>query len=538
MSLRLKIMLGIGIIETVLLVVLIATVLNYMRVSSEESLENYVSTTTALFATTTKDAVLSLDLTSLENFVEEIMSNESLLYARVFDRNDNLLASNSKNYYIQAIFIADKNYRAIDDDIYDNSEEIVVDNIIYGRVEMGFSTDNVEKEISDARRLAGIIVVIEISLVALFSFFLGVYLTRQLKVLANTARQVAAGDLNQQVAINSSDEIGELAQSFNKMVASLKEANERSIVYSAELSDANENLEERVNRRTSKILEQNSKLATAIQEVRQTQKQLVQSEKMASIGQLAAGVAHEINNPVAFVKSNLSTLVQYIKTYHELINKQQEIINSIDSERDSRFKEKMRQINEYIADNDIEFINEDIITLVKESIDGTHRVSEIVQGLKVYSRASDDAMQDCDINQCLKDTLKMLSNELKYACELVTDWGNLPTCRGNKGKLAQVFTNLIVNAVQSMADVGTISIKTTLLDDKIVVTITDTGKGIEKETMFKLFDPFFTTKAVGEGTGLGLSISQGIINDHKGEILVESEVDKGTTFKIILPVKA
>jgi two-component system NtrC family sensor kinase len=538
MSLRLKIMLGIGVIETVLLVLLIAIVLNYMRVSIEENLENYVSTTSVLFATTTKDAVLSFDLASLEDFVEEIMSNESLLYVRILDNNNNLLASKNKNYYITQAFSFDDSYQAIDDDVYDNFEEIVVNNVIYGRIEMGFSTEKVEKEINVARRLAGIIVVIQISLMILFSFFLGVYLTRQLKVLANTARQVAAGDLSQQVAINATDEIGEVAHSFNKMIASLEEANERSRLYSEKLSDANENLEERVKRRTSKILEQNEMLETAIEEVRQTQKQLVQSEKMASIGQLAAGVAHEINNPVAFVKSNLSTLVQYVQTYHEIIDKQRELINSFDVENNQNLKQKILQLDEYIHDNDIEFINEDIIILVKESIDGTHRVSEIVQGLKVYSRESDDVMRDFDINQCLSDTLKMLSNELKYACELVTHWEDLPLYRGNKGNLSQVFTNLIVNALQSMVDVGTLTINTALVDEKIVVTIADTGKGIKKEVMSKLFDPFFTTKAVGVGTGLGLSISQGIINDHQGKILVESEIGKGAMFTIILPVKA
>jgi two-component system NtrC family sensor kinase len=538
MSLRLKIMLGIGVIETVLLVLLIAIVLNYMRVSIEENLENYVSTTSVLFATTTKDAVLSFDLASLEDFVKEIMSNESLLYVRILDNNNNLLASKNKNYYITQAFSFDDSYQAIDDDVYDNFEEIVVNNVIYGRIEMGFSTEKVEKEINVARRLAGIIVVIQISLMILFSFFLGVYLTRQLKVLANTARQVAAGDLSQQVAINATDEIGEVAHSFNKMIASLEEANERSRLYSEKLSDANENLEERVKRRTSKILEQNEMLETAIEEVRQTQKQLVQSEKMASIGQLAAGVAHEINNPVAFVKSNLSTLVQYVQTYHEIIDKQRELINSFDVENNQNLKQKILQLDEYIHDNDIEFINEDIIILVKESIDGTHRVSEIVQGLKVYSRESDDVMRDFDINQCLSDTLKMLSNELKYACELVTHWEDLPLYRGNKGNLSQVFTNLIVNALQSMVDVGTLTINTALVDEKIVVTIADTGKGIKKEVMSKLFDPFFTTKAVGVGTGLGLSISQGIINDHQGKILVESEIGKGAMFTIILPVKA
>lgn len=536
MSLRLKTILGVGIIEAVLLAVLITVVLNYMRLSSEENLENYVATTTTLFATTTKDAVLSFDLASLDYFVEEILTNEGVLYARIFDSNNNLLASNSKNNYVQRPFNVDKSYQNVDDDVYDNVKEIVVEGVSYGRIEMGFSIERIELAINEARKLAAIIAIIEMSLVALFSFLLGVYLTNQLKMLRNSARCVAAGDLDQCVHISAEDEVGEVAHAFNVMVSSLKEANERSAQYSEELTSLNKTLEERVKKRTAKIVSQKDKLESAYAKLQQAQKQLIQSEKMASIGQLAAGVAHEINNPVAFVKSNLSTLAEYIRTYQELINKQQEIVGAIDFINHNDLKEKIRETNEYIKNNDVEFINKDINTLIAESIEGTHRVSDIVQGLKVYSRASDDVMQACDINQCLQDTIKMLSNELKYKCEVITRWGELPMCQGNQGKLTQVFTNLIVNAAQAMSEMGTLTVGTAVIENEISITIADTGKGIDKEGMSKLFDPFFTTKPVGEGTGLGLSISQGIISDHKGKILVESEVDKGTVFTILLPV--
>ena len=536
MSLRLKTILGVGIIEAISLIILITTVLNYMRLTSEESLENYVTTTTKLFATTTKDAVLSFDLASLQYFAEDILGNQGLLYARIFDSDNNLLAKGGDAQYVNTPFQLDNNFQDVDDSIYDANAFILVNGTRYGRIEMGFSIEEIEKSVSEARWLAATIAIVEMLLVALFSFILGVYLTKQLKVLRNSARQIAAGDLDQEINITENDEIGEVAHSFNTMVLSLKEANKKSSEYLEELSNVNKHLEDRVQQRTNKILRQKDKLESAYQQLKNTQEQLVQSEKMASIGQLAAGVAHEINNPVAFVKSNLSSLSSYINTYQELLVKQQAVLDKINNRDDVALQKEIESLEQYKQDNDVEFINEDIQTLVSESIDGTQRVSEIVQGLKVYSRASDELMQQCDINVCLQDTLKMLNNELKYNCEVLTQYGDLPLLSGNQGKLTQVFTNLIVNAIQSMDGNGTLTVNTAVTEGNICIVIRDTGKGISKENMSKLFDPFFTTKAVGEGTGLGLSISQGIINDHNGTISVKSEVGQGSSFIIHLPI--
>jgi signal transduction histidine kinase len=542
MSLRLKTILGIGLIEAVLLAILITTILSYMQESGERNLEDYVSTTTTLFATTSKDAVLSFDLASLETFVEEILNNEGVLYTRIMDSDKNILASGGKEQQLQKEFKVDKSYKSIDDNVYDTQTAIMVEGTTYGYIDMGFSIERIEASLSEAKKLAAVIALLEMVLVALFSFALGVYLTKQLKVLRDSARTIAAGDLDHSIEIKSHDEVGEVAHSFNKMIISLNAANKETEKYHNELIELNKSLEDRIARRTHKVFEQKQKLETAFYQLKMAQKQLVQSEKMASIGQLAAGVAHEINNPVAFVKSNINSLSRYIESYQKIINMQKSMIDEIDSLQADKLKDKITEINKSWDDEDIEFINEDIETLLKESIDGTNRVEEIVKGLKSYSRASDETMEECDINACLEETLKMLNNELKYKCEVKVQLSPIPLCICDRSKMTQVFTNLIVNATQAMEEQGVITVETQEQKESsshnIVIKISDTGKGIPKENIHRLFDPFFTTKGVGEGTGLGLSISHGIIEDHQGKIEVDSEPGEGTTFIITLPVNS
>ena len=540
MSLRLKTILGVGLIEAVLLLALITTVLSYMRQSNESNLEDYVATTTTLFASTTKDAVLSFDLASLENFVDEILTNKGLLYARIFDSDNNLLASGGEPQYLNKSFQLDRSYQDVTDAVYDASKQIVVDELSYGRIEMGFSTEGIEQAINEARRLAATIAIVEMLLVALFSFFLGVYLTKQLKVLHDSARRIADGDLSQEITVNTRDEIGEVADSFNKMMGSLNRANQETEKYHTELIELNTTLENRVEKRTQKIFDQKEKLESAYGKLQEAQEQLIQSEKMASIGQLAAGVAHEINNPVSFVKSNLSSLAGYVRTYKELIDKQKKILNAIELTPENNVRDQLAELSLYYEDNDVDFINEDIDGLVEESIKGTNRVTEIVKGLSIYSRSSDEVMEECDVNALIGNVLTMLGNELKYTCEVITQLDDLPFLQCHSGKITQVLTNLVVNAMHSMGDNGVLTISSahqkTDTTSNVVIQVLDTGKGIAEENIVKLFDPFFTTKPVGEGTGLGLSISQGIICDHGGTISVENVAGKGALFTIVLPV--
>lgn len=538
MSLRFKTILGVGLIEAVLLLILITTVLNYMRKSSEEALEDYVATTTQLFATTTKDAVLSFDLASLDVFVEEILKNNGVLYVRIFDNNNTVLSQGGDAKQLAKPFIEDKRYQDITDNVYDIDTQIILEEENYGHIEIGFSIEKINNTLAEAKRLAISIALLEMILVALFSFMLGIYLTKQLKILRNSARIIAAGDLDHQIHIETHDEIAEVADSFNKMITSLKRANQKNREYQEELLLLNKSLEDRVERRTHKISEQKKKLENAYEELKYTQKQLVQSEKMASIGQLAAGVAHEINNPVAFVKSNINSLKQYVNAYQNIIKQQKNIIDSLDQSKNTALNDAINKLDELWNENDIDFINDDIQTLLDESSDGASRVQEIVSGLKSYSRISDDVYQECDINQCLESTLKILNNELKYNCEVIKKFNPVPLIKINQGKITQVFTNLIVNALQAMKENGQLIIETRLDKDntKILIRFSDNGKGIAEEHLLRLFDPFFTTKSVGEGTGLGLSISQGIIEEHGGTIEVDSTLDIGTTFIIYLPL--
>jgi len=540
MSLRLKTILGIGLIEAILLIILITTVFNYMQNTNKESLENYVETTSTLFATAIKDALLSLDLSTLDNFIEEILKNEGVVYAKIFDGENNLLASGGDENELNKIFKIDENYSEVNDNIFNSQKKIEIESISYGKIELGISTKSIQSAFSEAKKLASIIALSEMFLVALFSYALGTYLTGQLKVLRNSARNISEGNLDHSINIRSNDEIGEVAKSFNKMIASLKKANKESNLYHEELDELNKSLEERVERRTQKIQEQKENLESAYTELKSTQKQLIQSEKMASIGQLAAGVAHEINNPVAFIKSNLKSLEKYISTYRQILDKQGLIIKDINKDINGELNKKIQMLEDFTKEEDIDFINEDIENLVNESIEGSSRVEEIVKGLKVYSRSSDDSMENHDINECLRSSLKMLNNELKYKCEVIVEEGDLPLHPIDKGKIIQVFTNLIINAAQAIDKKGVLTIKTNLCQNEnnknIVISISDNGKGISPENLSKLFDPFFTTKDVGEGTGLGLSISQGIIHDHNGTIEVESIVDAGTKFTINLPI--
>lgn len=540
MSLRLKTIIGVGLIEATLLIILISTVLNYMRKTSENSLEDYITTTKTLFATSTKDAILSFDLATLESAIEEILKNDSIIYVRIIDNNNNTLASGNNGDYQEEVFKLDKSYLDIDDSTYDTEEFITVGDITYAKIELGVSTQQIEKSIQETTNLSITIAIVEMALVAFFSFILGIYLTKQLKILRNAAKDISSGDYTKKIHIKTHDEVGEVAHAFNKMTDSLNTANKKTLTYQQELEDLNKTLEDRVERRTRKILDQKDKLENAYGQLKKTQKQLVESEKLASIGQLAAGVAHEINNPVGFIKSNLSSLESYINIYQTLIKEQQAFIDKVNIDQNIDLQNQFDKIINYKEQEDIEFIDEDINSLTTESIKGTVRVEEIVKGLRVYSRHSEDHVEPCDLGECLEDTLTMLNNEIKYKCKIKKDIAPLPLFNCDKVKIIQVFTNLIINAAQAIKDFGVLAIKahhTNSTEGSIItITICDNGEGIPKENVSKLFDPFFTTKAVGKGTGLGLSISHGIIKDHGGSISVESKVGVGTRFTIIFNI--
>ena len=269
-----------------------------------------------------------------------------------------------------------------------------------------------------------------------------------------------------------------------------------------------------------------------IHDLDQAQEQLVQSEKMASIGQLAAGVAHEINNPVGFIGSNINTLKDYCNDLIKVIDeyeKEDEYLKTDSSHWKSIEKTK--------DEVDLEYLKDDIGKLISESTDGVKRVKEIVQNLKDFSHVDETEWQWANIHAGLDSTLNIVNNEIKYKAEVIKHYGEIPEVECIASQLNQVFMNLLVNAAHSIEEQGTITIETGLTDSNWVwISITDTGKGIPKELQKNIFDPFFTTKPIGQGTGLGLSLSYGIIDTHSGRIQVDSTEGVGTKFSIWLPV--
>jgi signal transduction histidine kinase len=251
---------------------------------------------------------------------------------------------------------------------------------------------------------------------------------------------------------------------------------------------------------------------------------------------MAAGVAHEINNPVSYVMSNLGTLDEYVSVLAPLLQLQRELMDEPGPATEEARRELVERMREQWKQGDVDFILGDMPEMIQESQAGTRRIQEITQSLRAFAREDSGAPQLVDVNAELSSTLKMVWNELKYKCEVKRDFGALPPISFHPTQLAQVFTNLLVNAAQAIETRGEIRIRTRHEGNDVVVEIADTGKGMTQETLSKLFTPFFTTKPRGQGTGLGLSVSYGIITRHKGRIDVQSEPGKGSTFIVRLPV--
>ncbi|MFT5542551.1 MAG: two-component system NtrC family sensor kinase [Glaciecola sp.] len=536
-SLRNKTILGIAAIEAALLVLLIFTAVNFMRNTLSDGLVKRASTVATLFASATKGSVLSYDLASLEAYCAELMKNPDIAYIRVLNSEAQVLAEAGREDLLSVQFIADEQLKSVTDGVFDSFAVISESDHIYGQVQIGIDITNIEKSIMKIQSWTSGIALIEMLLVALFSFVLGTYLTRQLQGLTNAAKEtsknVASGEFtNTEIVVNGKDELAEVAQAFNKLNTTLEIEHDRQESYQKELEVFNRTLEDKVIQRTALLNKQNDQLERTNYELQEAQQQLVHAEKMVSLGQLAAGVAHEINTPIGFVTSNLNSLKQYTDAYRQLSKQVAELLSSESPESEILSKQALLK---FVQSEDLTFINRDTKDLLDESIEGLERVKDIVKDLKQFSRADSDEKQLFDINDCVTTTLNMVSNELKYHCNIETHLSPLPKILINVGKISQVLTNLLINAGQAISKNGQITIRTEQQGNNVVVSIADNGSGINPENRSKLFDPFFTTKEEG-GTGLGLSISYGIIQSHHGDITVTSEPNKGSCFNIILPV--
>ncbi|MEN6587407.1 MAG: ATP-binding protein, partial [Sulfuricella sp.] len=335
------------------------------------------------------------------------------------------------------------------------------------------------------------------------------------------------GDLSRRLTPSSQDEIGTLASAFNHMAVRLESASAERERFVHELEVFAEELEDKVRDRTQELTASNADLTQALENLKAAQSQLIHQEKMASLGQLVAGVAHELNNPIGFIYANFPHLEEYARTLLTLLDE----LRKLPMPDDSRQHMEAR-----LAEADLEFLREDLLKIIRSGQSGATRVKEIISSLRSFSRLDEAVVKMARLEDGLDDTLALLHHHYKKRIAIVKDYHlNVPVlCR--PGQLNQVFMNIIYNAIQATPDAGTISVDTHQKNDWAVVTISDTGKGIAPEALTRIFDPFFTTKKVGEGTGLGLSISYGIVEKHGGHIEVESEPGRGTTFTIYLPL--
>jgi two-component system NtrC family sensor kinase len=278
------------------------------------------------------------------------------------------------------------------------------------------------------------------------------------------------------------------------------------------------------------------------EEKKKTNTQLLQSEKMASVGQLAAGVAHEINNPTGFVSSNIKTLSDYYKDISKLIEHYKALAQtskslSCDDPIKTKLSEIVNEIENYEKEIDIDFIMDDISELMEDCKEGTDRIKKIVIDLKDFAYPGEDELTVADINNCLESTLNVVWSELKYKATVIKDLGELSPVMCYPHQLNQVFMNILVNAAQAIEKKGEIKVSTFADNGFVKIQISDNGSGISEENISKIFDPFFTTKEVGKGTGLGMNVAYNIIEKHDGRIDVSSKAGEGTTFTVTIPVE-
>ncbi len=301
------------------------------------------------------------------------------------------------------------------------------------------------------------------------------------------------------------------------------------------LDELNKNLDLKVRERTSRLTEALDELQRSHRDLQKAQAQLLQSEKFSAIGQLAAGIAHEINNPIGFINCNLQTLDKYLAHYRPLLSFVQNLVKAINDKNQEKLFQLLSHWEKTRHEINFKFIEGDIGNLIKESREGTEHMRRIVADLCDFASPDKGKEEALNVEALMESILNIVWNEIKYKAQLRKNYGTVPSIVGNPQKIGQVFVNLLTNAAHAIQGKGFITIKTYTKDHQVCIEIGDTGCGIPPEHYTKIFDPFFTTQPVGQGTGLGLSSSYDIVRKSGGDITFSSQVGKGSVFTVMLP---
>lgn len=633
MSFRLKTVLGIAAIEFVLLAILVISGLHYLRSSNEAQLLERSQVTARLFSTMTSDALLSLDLATLDALVNQTLQNDDILYVRVRNANGLVVAQGGDEEALAADFSQDASIEATSNDMrLDVSAPITSAGKEFGRVEIGLSTTAIEATLADATRWMLSIAAMEIFLVAIFGLILGTVLTKQLALLRKGAKRVAQGEFGYQLRVSGRDELADTSNSFNRMSQALaafaKEAEEArqkaeaerehaetvmrdamnsmeqsvvvvdphdriefvneafkgtypnisasenmpqsfvelSCVLSEQLepveddgaalnalldstahqvdTDETENMQWQSRTLDGRVLMNSrrqmsnggvvvvetdiTELFDAVERNRQLEMEVMQSQKMESLGTLASGIAHEINTPIQYVGDN-------VKFAHDSF---MELNTALEALRTGK-----SDLEATLEEMDWEYISDEVPRALQEASDGVQAVSRIVSSVKTLSHGDATEKTLYDLSDLIENVVTVSRNQWKYCAEIRCDTGeDLGQVPCYPGDLSQVLINMVVNAAQAIEEsdevrAGLIRIAAKREDDEAQISIVDNGNGIPDDKIERIFDLFFTTKAPGVGTGQGLAISRSIIEEkHGGKLSVESEVGVGTTFKICLPL--
>ena len=494
-----------------------------------------------VIATSKKSAVhvaWNLDQEGARELLLGILEHDIVTQAEIRDDLDKRIAAVKKEvdattYYGAFLF---KGYSSAKKDLYINEYKKLAGQedkkigslnltIDVGPLAHGFVVRTGQILIADLLRV--------VFLVALLLFVFNITLTLPLvqtgKILRDINPEAPGANAIPVPEKHKTDELGVLVQDLNSLLASVQINIKHRTQAEQELKALNIALEQKVTERTSELSSTLSDLQEAHQQLKISQSTILQQDKMASIGQLAAGVAHEINNPMGFITSNLAALERYRVKLFDYI--QQLEISAVEP-KSSSSEQKISDLKKKLK---IDLINEDIEDLLVESQEGAQRVTEIVQNLKGFSRVDQLEEIAADINDCIEKTLNIARNEIKYKATVEKKYGDLPTLVCYPQQLNQVFLNLLVNAAHAIEDKGIIKVSTEYSNNQIIIKIADNGSGIPNDNLPRLFEPFYTTKEIGKGTGLGLSIAYDIIKKHNGEIRVTSTEGQGTTFTVTLP---
>ncbi|MFH0703293.1 MAG: ATP-binding protein [bacterium] len=496
--------------------------INYMSIANMVRDINYKSIANVIFERSESD-IKKRDFSNLSSISESLIKNNLVLYMGVIDKKTNIYKWSSVddlintktvigNPWLSTVF--SNKFKNIKPEyikeIYKNVDNDFI--IVTGFFDNNALIDLINILLNGNLVLAGIFIVSGFGL----AFILARFVTKPIKELVGGVEEFSRGNLKYRASSSKIDEIDKLAKSFNEMAEKL------DILYSS--------LEQKVKDRTNELALKNLQLEKAYKELQETQTMLIHNEKMTSLGQLVAGVAHEINNPINFIYGNLDHLKVYTNNLIKIIEEYKKSDEKLPFENN-------QEINNIKNELDYEFIVEDLPSLIRSCKDGSERCKQIVLDLRNFSRVDEAVIKEIDIHEGIESTLNILRNKYKNRIVIHKEYGDVPKLSCYAGQLNQVILNVLDNAAQAIPDTGDVYIRTHFENNNIIMEFEDNGSGIDEAYLSKIFDPFFTTKPVGQGTGLGLSISYKIINKHNGTINVESQKNKGTKFTIKIPVE-